>query len=169
MLLEFCSMTEQEMYRMVHEIYREGNVENARWRNPGLEDLTEAIKAEEESFVAFLRTFLEKDENSYYVLAVEGAWVSALRLTKIRDFYYLEALETAEAHRKKGYAAQLIREVVKLLKTRGKVILRDNVSKRNLPSLATHRNCGFEIETEKGINYLSGEQSDQVYGMLFKA
>lgn len=169
MLLEFCSMTEQEMYRMVHDIYMEGNVENARWRNPELEDLTEAIKAEEDSFVEFLKTFLEKDENRYYVLESEGEWVCALRLTKIRDFYYLEALETAEAHRKKGYAARLIREVVKLLKTRGKVILRDNVSKRNLPSLATHRKCGFVIEEENGRDYLSGEQSDRVYGMILEA
>ena len=168
MLLEFCSMTENEMYRMVHEIYREGNVENARWRNPELEDLTEAIKAEEDSFVAFLKTFLKKEENCYYVLELDGEWVSALRLTKIRDFYYLEALETAEAHRKNGYAAQLVGEVVQLLKTRGKVIIRDNVSKRNLPSLATHKKCGFEIEEENGTDHLSGEQSDRVYGMILE-
>lgn len=168
MLLEFCSMTEQEMYRMVHDIYMEGNVENARRRNPDLEDLTEAIKAEEENFVAFLRAFLEKDENRYYVLEIEGEWVSALRLTKIRDFYYLEALETAENHRKKGYAVQLIGEVSKLLKARGKVMIRDNVSKRNLPSLATHKKCGFVIEEENGTDHLSGEQSDRVYGMILK-
>lgn len=168
MLLEFCAMTEQEMYRMVHDIYMEGNVENARWRNPDLKDLTEAIKAEEENFVTYLRTFLEKDENRYYVLEIEGAWVSALRLTKIRDFYYLEALETAPEHRRKGYGVELLKEVGRLLSTRGKVIIRDNVSKRNLPSLAIHKKCGFVIEEENGTDHLSGEQSDRVYGMILE-
>lgn len=165
MLIEFCSMTENEMYRMVHDIYKEGNVENARWRNPGLTDLTEAIKEEEMGFVAFLKSFLAKDENRYYILEIDGQWVSALRLTRIDDFYYLEALETAEEHRKQGYAALLIREVVELLKQRGQVVIRDNVSKRNLPSIATHKKCGFLIEEENGVDYLSGEQSDRVYGM----
>lgn len=165
MLLEFSSMTESEMYRMVHDIYMEGNMENARWRNPELEDLTEAIKAEERSFVEFLRSFLAKEENRYYVLEMDGRWVSALRLTRIDDFYYLEALETAEEHRKQGCAVLLIQEVVKQLKQRGQVIIRDNVSKRNIPSLATHKKCGFVIEKENGIDYLTGENSERVYGM----
>lgn len=59
----------------------------------------------------------------------------------------------------------IIREVVELLKQRGQVVIRDNVSKRNLPSLATHKKCGFVIEKENGVDYLSGEQSDRVYGM----
>lgn len=169
MLLEFYNMTQDEMYRLVHDVYMEGNVENARWKNPNLDDLTEAILAEENDFVAFLESFFQKEENSYYVLELDGTWISALRLTKIQDFYYLEALETAENYRRKGYASLLIREVVGLLNQRGKVIIRDNVSKRNIPSLETHKRCGFEIEQENGVDYLSGEQNERVYGMILVA
>ena len=58
MLIQFDSMTAQEMFRMVQEIYSEGNRENAQGRNPDLEDLTEAIREEEGFFVEFLEEFM---------------------------------------------------------------------------------------------------------------
>ena len=166
MLLEFYSMTAQEMLRMVQEIYTEGNRENAQWRNPGLEDLTEAIREEEGFFVEFLEEFMASERNSYYVLEVDGQWVSALRLTKLDDFYYLEALETAEGHRKKGYGSKLISEVISALKQRGPVMIRSSVRKWNMESLATHKKCGFVIDEENGMDYLTGERDENNYGML---
>lgn len=166
-LLEFDVMSESEMYRMVREIYAEASLENAQWRHPELVDYEEAVKEEEMLAMDFIRTFMQKEENKYYVLESDGQWVSALRLTKINDFYYLEALETSAEHRKKGFATKIINEVILRLKERGRVIIRSNVDKENLASLATHRKCGFEIEEENGINYLTGEQSEYVYGMLY--
>ena len=168
MLLEFDKMAEDEMLRLVQDIYPEGCEENARWRYPDKEELTEAIREEEQGFVEFLKTFLAEERNRYYVLEINGQWVSALRLTKFEDFYYLEALETAPKHRKQGYGAQLINEVTELIRKRGPVTIRDNVSKRNVPSLATHKKCGFVIEEENGMDYLSGQRCDRVYGMIFK-
>lgn len=167
MLLKFNSMTAQEMRRMVQEIYAEGNRENAQWRNPNLEDLTEAIRQEEEFFIEFLEEFMANDRNSYYVLEVDGQWVSALRLTKLDDFYYLEALETAEGHRRKGYGSRLILEVISALKQQGPVTIRSSVDKENIRSLATHKKCGFVIDQEKAINYLNGDRNENGYGMLY--
>ncbi len=167
MLLEFNSMTAQEMHRMVQEIYTEGNRENAQWRNPGLEDLTEAIREEEGFFVEFLEKFMADERNRYYILEVDGQWVSALRLTKLDDFYYLEALETAEAHRQKGYASKLILDVISALKLQGSVTIRSSVDKENTQSLATHQKCGFVIDQENGINYLNGDRYENGYGMLY--
>lgn len=167
MLLEFDTMNEKEMYRMVHEIYGEASYDNAKWRHPELDDLTEAIKDEEQYFINFLKKFFQKKENRYYLLEMDGKWVSALRMTSLDDFYYLESLETAKEYRKLGYAAMLINEVILLLKKRGSVVIRDNVKKTNLASLAVHKKCKFIIDEENGINYLTGEQSDTVYGMLY--
>lgn len=166
-LIEFCAMTEGDMFRLVHGIYAEANFENAQWRRPGLADYTEAVKEEEGIFLNFLRSFMQKPQNRYYVLESDGQWVSALRLTRIDDFYYLEALETAPEHRKRGFAARLIHEVIRLLRQRGRVILRSNVSKKNIPSLATHRKCGFEIAEENGVNCLTGKRNEFVYGMRY--
>ena len=166
-LIEFCDMNESDMVRLVHVIYAEANLENAQWRRPGLADYTQAVQAEEGFFIDFLRAFMQKEQNRYYVLECGEQWVSALRLTRIDDFYYLEALETAPEHRQKGFASQLIQQVVRLLRQRGPVILRSNVDKENRPSLATHRRCGFVIEEQNGVNYLTGERSKFVYGMRY--
>ena len=169
MLLEFQTMTEEEMYRMVHGVHSEGSIINAKWRHPEKEDLSREIQEEEQYFMTFLREkFFPQERNRYYVLEVDEHWVSALRLTKIDDFYYLEALETAPEQRKKGYGTQIIEEVIQLLKKRGPVIIRSNVAKDNWASLATHQRCGFQIEEENGINYRNGEQRDTVYGLIYQ-
>lgn len=167
MLLEFTAMTDAQALRMIQSIYTEGCRENAVERYPEATDLTAAIREEEQGFLEFVRKFLAEERNRYYILEENEEWVSALRLTRIDDFYYLEALETAETHRKEGCAARLLDKVIALLRTRGKVELRSNVHKKNTPSLATHKKCGFVIAEEDGVNYISGTQSAYVYGMLY--
>ena len=168
MLIEFGKMNEQEMHHMVREVYPEGCIENAREKYPEREDLTGAIQEEEDYFVGFLKRFMESEKNRYYVLEVDGKWVSALRLTKLDGFYYLEALETASEHRRNGYAEALINEVISLLKKRGQAVIRSNVNKSNVASLATHKKCGFRVEMENGVNCLTGEERDYVYGMIYE-
>lgn len=172
MLLEFNAMDEKNMYRMVHEIYSEASYEIAKEKHPEvekIEDLEDAIKEEELYFMEFLKKFMSKTNSRYYVLDVDGQWVSALRLTKIEDFYYMEALETAPEYRKKGYASQLIGEVIELLMVHREVAMRSNVNKTNVASLATHKKCGFEIEHETAINYVTGKENEKSYGMVYRA
>lgn len=172
MILEFSAMDEEKMYRLVHEIYSEASYEIAKEKHPeveGTEDLEEAIKAEELYFVEFLKKFMSKTQSRYYVLDVDSQWVSALRLTKIEDFYYMEALETSPEYRRNGYAAQLISEVIALLKANDEVIMRSNVNKTNVASLATHKKCGFEIERENAINYITGKENERSFGMVYRA
>ena len=57
MLKEYKSMTQEERYTLVHEIYIEGCMENAREKYPDVTDLTTAIQQEEDSFVCFLQDF----------------------------------------------------------------------------------------------------------------
>ncbi len=156
MLLTFRYMTKDEMYRMVHCVYSEASYEIAKDKYPELKDLSQAIQEEEQYFVEkFLGKFMSKDENTYYVWEVNGEWVSALRLTKLDGFYFMEALETAPEHRKKSYASELIRSVIQKLEEDEHVVIRSNVRKTNVASLATHKKCGFVIEEEKD-NYFYG-------------
>lgn len=167
MLHEFITMTEAELARLPHDIYSESCRENARERYPDAGDLTDAIREEEQGHINFFKTFLAQECNRYYVLEVDGVWVCALRLTHMDGFYYLEALETAEAHRRKGYAVRLIREVIALLRERGAVKIRSCVAKHNTASLATHQACGFVIAQEHGVDYLDNTTSPHQYGMLY--
>ena len=48
------------------------------------------------------------------------------------------------------------------------VVIRGNVNKSNVASLTTHKKCEFRIELENGINFLTGEERDYVYGMIYE-
>lgn len=161
-------MNEAEMYRMVQEVYKEASLEIARERYPEREEWSDVIREEEAYFVGFLKRFMEHEKNRYYVLEIDGKWVSALRMTKLDDFYYMEALETAPEYRRKGYAVELVGEVISLLNKYGRLCIRSNVNKINTASLATHEKCGFRIELENGVNCLTGEERDCVYGMVYE-
>ena len=167
MLKEYKSMTQKEMYTLVHEIYIEGCTENARENNLDAADLTAAIRQEEASFVRFLQDFFASPDNTYYVLEKDGAPVSAARLTYCEGFYYLEALETPPKYRKRGYASQLLKEIIAYLHKQGPVDIRDCVNKTNAASLATHRQCGFVLAEENGIYYPSGTVNPKTYGMRY--
>lgn len=141
MLKEYKSMTQEEMYTLVHEIYIEGCMENAREKYPDATDLTTAIQQEEDSFVCFLQDFFTLPENTYYVLEKDNMPVSAARLSKINDFYYLEALETPPQYRKKGYASELLNEMITHLHQQGSVDIRDCVSKQIPPPSQPTKNA----------------------------
>ena len=91
------------MYTLVHEIYIEGCMENAREKYPDATDLTTAIQQEEDSFCLLFTGFFYF-AGKYLLCSGKktNMPVSAARLSKINDFYYLEALETPPKYRKKG-------------------------------------------------------------------
>lgn len=162
MLLTFKDMSKEEMYRMVHSVYAEASYEIAKEKHPEMQDLSKAIQEEEHYFVEkFLGKFMSKDENTYYVWEENGEWVSALRLTKLEGFYFMEALETAPEHRRKGCASELIKAVIQKLEEDESVVIRSNVRKTNTASLSTHQKCGFVIEGENGTE-------NCFYGMFYQ-
>lgn len=166
MLLIFESMNEEELKHLMG-FYEDGNRINASRAFPNCDE-EEALVKIEEGFTQWLREdFFPKEENTYYVLEENGQWVSALRLTKIEDFYYLEALHTPIIHRKKGYASKLMNAVIEHLKQQGSVHIRDNVRKGNIASMATHSKCGFDIEHEEAIDYLDGQTYSNCYGLSY--
>lgn len=169
MLLVFKTMTKDEMYRLVQSVYKEASYELAKEKHPDMEDLTEAIREEENYYVEkFLSKFLLKEEHAYCVLEENGEWVSALRLAKCDGYHFMEAMETAPAHRHKGYASKLMTEVLKYLAENHTGILRSNVRKTNVASLATHRKCGFVIEKEVGYNPIWDIYREEFYTMLHR-
>ena len=149
-------------------IYEEGIRENAA-EFYTKDDPMEAVRKEEASFGEFLKGFFTKPGNTYWILAENGVWISALRLSEIEEgFYYLEALETRPDRRKKGYAAKLLNSVIETLKQQGSFRICDCVHKRNLPSVRTHLRCGFSIVSETGHDYISDQDADWEYGFEYR-
>ena len=81
----------------------------------------------------------------------DGLWVSALRLLPLGEpnTWLIGALETHPDHRRKGYAARLITDMVQYLEeNHGAITLFSGIGKRNTASLQTHLRCGFIREKE---------------------
>lgn len=167
MLIEKRSFSDAEMEALM-DIYSEGNRENVPFFFPELTDTDEGLRRVKESFADYIRNdFLTSPGNSYFVLEEGGRWVSALRLYALEDCYYIEALETEPGSRRKGYGSKLMGLVIEHLSRFGSFVLRDCVSKKNQASLATHKSCGFVIDTDPGKDYLDGSTNDRDYGMAY--
>ena len=149
-------------------IYAEGNLENTDYFYPEITDKAEAVEKVEHDFCHYIKTEFFNGKNRYYVWENEGIWVSALRLNCLKDdFYFLEALETAPAFRKKGYATQLLTAVIDALKAKGRFKICVCVGKNNIASLKTHQKCGFNIVRENAYDYLQKEVNDHCYGLEY--
>lgn len=135
-------------FRQLMEVYEEGNLENARDMFP-YEPESQWLLLAEQSFYQYLKDCFFPTAGAFYaVWEVGGQYVSALRLEPYRDGLLIEALETAPALRRLGYASALLRAVMEMA---GDQKLYSHVSKRNTPSLRTHEACGFHRILEHAV------------------
>ena len=120
-------------------VYEEGNRENGALFHPELPEGQQMLRAEQ-SFHQYLKEVFFPMAGSVYAIWVEkDVYVSALRLEPYEDGLLLEALETAPAYRRKGYAEKLMRAVQMEFPQK----IYSHVSKKNTASLAVHKKCGF--------------------------
>lgn len=164
MLITISSPGELDGERLM-DIYRESNEENAEDQYPDM-DSSEAVEKIKREFVEFIKKDFLNGVNRYFVWEQDGVWVSALRLYYVQEgVYYIEALETHPDFRRMGYGARVLSETLRALEKTGPFEVHDCVSKKNEASLVTHRKCGFVIDSDVGVDYLSGERKERAYGM----
>lgn len=161
-------MNQDEIYKLINDVYIEGCYEIAKDKCSDKDKLAEAIEREKKYYANYLEHFFDNDNNDYYVLEDNNHWISAARITTSKECYYLEALETNPENRMKGFGEKLLLGIISSLEENGNIILRCNVGKNNIASYRLHRKCGFIIENENGLNFSTGEQRKEVYGMCYK-
>lgn len=155
--------------RKLMDLYGESNRENAEDFYPDADAAVGTARVEE-SFLAFLRDeFLPKPENTYWVWEEDGVYLCALRLTEFNDrLFYLEALETHPAFRRRGCSEKLFSAVIDALKPGGPFRICDCVSKRNVPSIAAHQKAGFRIVSDSGYDYPGQTSKDHEYSFAYR-
>jgi GNAT superfamily N-acetyltransferase len=146
------------------DVYAQGNLENAREMFPREDPAQWPLLAEQEFHQYLRECFFQTPGAVYAIWAVDGRYVSALRLEPYQDGLLLEALETAPNQRRKGYAVALINAVFE--KVRGQKIY-SHVSKKNFPSLETHKACGFEMLMDYAV-YSDGSVLRNNYTLSYK-
>lgn len=143
-------------------VYEEGNRENGGDLFPNESPERQLALAEQEFYNYLTQVFFPTPGALYALWEDCGEYVSALRLEPYRDGLLLEALETAPAHRHKGYAAMLILAVRKYFP--GEKIY-SHVGKHNKASLRTHMSCGFRRISECAV-YIDGSVNNLCCTML---
>ena len=145
------------------EVYEDSNREKATdW--PNLPPMFALQLAEQDHREYLQDVFFRTDGAVLAVWEENGAYICALRLEPYKDGLLLNALETAPIHRKKGYAARLIRAVQENM---GNVKIYSHVNKRNVPSLKTHESCGFRVISDCAV-FLSGSVDYRSCTLLYE-
>lgn len=142
------------------EVYAEGNLENGQELWPQLPQGQQLLLAEQEFYQYLSDVFFKTPGAVYAIWEQSGRYVSALRLEPYRDGLLLEALETAPAERRRGYARMLLLEVQRMLAGQGAVKVYSHVHKSNTPSLKVHEQCGFRRISELAV-YVDGSVNDR--------
>ncbi len=138
-MLYLATKLQEVNFGQLMSVYEEGNRENAALFFPELPEGQRMLQAEQ-SFYQYLQEGFFPVDRAVYALWVEkGVYVSALRLEPYEDGLLLEALETAPAQRRKGYAEKLIRAVQEQFPQ----TIYSHVSKKNTASMRVHEKCGF--------------------------
>ena len=145
------SFKELDFARLM-EVYEESNRENGAEFYPDEPEFRQLF-LQEENFYQYLRQVFFTTSGAVCCLWEEkGKYLAALRLEPYKDGLLLEALETAPAYRRQGYARQLI---VAVLGHFPETKIYSHVHKRNVPSLAIHEACGFQRISEQAA-YIDG-------------
>lgn len=161
-MLKIVNSLGQLRFSELMTVYKEGNQRNRKALYPHLSENTGLLQVEQD-FYQYLRECFFPVRGAVYALWEEqGRYVSALRLEPYQDGLLLEALETAPQARKKGYATALIQGVQDWLAGQGSQRVYSHVDKRNGPSLAAHRACGFEKVLDYGVSIDGSVLSGQV-------
>ena len=145
------------------QVYEQSNLEAAEERK-NLPPMFALQLAEQDHREYLQEVFFRTDGAVLAVWEENGAYICALRLEPYKDGLLLNALETAPIHRKKGYAARLIRAVQENM---GNVKIYSHVSKRNVPSLKTHESCGFRVISDCAV-FLSGSVDYRSCTLLYE-
>lgn len=144
MLRIMRSRSQLDFSQLMH-VYEEGNISNGRELYPHLSYNEQLCMAEQDFYQYLMTVFFRQKDSFYAVWESEWRYRAALRIEPYSDGLLLCALETAPDSRDHGYATALVHEVLKYLSQKGSGTVYSHVSKRNQPSLAVHKKCGFEI------------------------
>ena len=144
MLLIIRKLSELHFSKLMN-VYRESTTNTGIERYPYYSDEEQRFHAEAD-FYHYLKSVFFRQPNSFYAIWEDsGDYKAALRLEPYCDGLLLCALETAPEARKEGFATALIEAVLYYLRERNIETVYSHVSKTNIPSMAVHRKCGFQI------------------------
>ena len=153
-MLLLCTQFSELDFEQLMAVYEQSNLENGSISFPDDSPRQQMMKAEQE-FGDYLRRDFFSVKGAYYCIwAVNGVYLSALRLEPYLDGILLCALETKPSARRKGHATALLKAALDEVD----LPVYSHIRKDNRASVAAHRACGFHLHHE-GARFLDGSVS----------
>lgn len=157
-MLKLCYTIDDLDFRQLMDVYEETNQITGREKYPREIEGLQLLFAEQD-FYQYLKLFFRFPGATYAIWTEGGRYKAALRLEEYRDGSLITALETHPAARQHGYATMLLNAVKDYTKASSGGALYSHVGKTNLPSMRTHRACGFHVLEECPV-FLDGTVHD---------
>lgn len=158
-MLTIIRSTDPVPYSAIMEIYEESITRDGRLRYARYSVERQKMEAEQELYQYLKEVFFRQPEAFLALWTVDGKAVSALRMEPYQDGFLLNALETAPAHRKKGYATSLVKETLMYFRGHSNLPVYSHIEQKNLASINVHQNAGFGF-LKTGAFHLDGSHSD---------
>ena len=166
-MLKIINSMKHLRFSELMQVYHETNICNGKEFYPNLCE-SEQIRNAENDFYQYLQSVFFRQEDSYYAVWEEdGCYLSALRIEPYFDGLLLCGLETLPTGRRKGYASALVAAVLTYLQLQGSGKIYSHISKRNLPSLAVHKKCCFQVIKDHAV-YSDGSVVHNSYTMVYE-
>lgn len=163
-MLQIVSGLKELDFAGLMAVYEEGNRENGRDNYPDEPEYRQLFLQEENFYRYLQQIFFVTPGAVCAVWEENGEYRAALRLEPYKDGLLLEALETAPAYRRLGYARQLIKAVLARYPAER---IYSHVHKKNLPSLAIHEACGFQRISEQAA-YIDGSVNSRCCTLCYE-
>ena len=116
-------------------------------------------------FLNYLRLDFFPQGGRYCLWEEKGSYVAAVRFFPFKDGLLLAGLETAPAHRRKGFATRLLQAALCDLDSKETLPIYSHVRIDNKPSLRIHQACGFKVAFDHAV-LLDGTISSRYFTLL---
>ncbi len=154
-MLTIIRSTDPFPYHSIMQIYEESIIRDGQLRYARYSSERQKIEAEQDLYQYLKDAFFRQADAFLALWTVEGQAASALRMEPYQDGFLLNALETSPAHRNRGYASCLIKEMLAYFRTLSDLPVYSHIDQNNLPSMKVHQKAGF-VFLNPGATQLNG-------------
>jgi L-amino acid N-acyltransferase YncA len=145
--MEFCSVqsSDPETVAGLLHVYAQSNEYIYRKSYAGKYGTEETARAAfAQDYCDFITEFIAQDDRYLFAVRENGEYAAALRIIQMSEGgWYIEAVETAPEHRRKGCARYLLTQTLRCMRVLSARSIVSMTGKENAASCALHLSCGF--------------------------
>lgn len=167
MLKIIRSMRQLDFEQLMH-VFEQSNREKGQHEYPKESAQEQLRRVENEAYTYLLDSVFANKNGLCAVWEAGGRYLAALYVEPYNNGLLITSLETLPEARNRGHAKKLVHAVVQYLQAHGSCVIYSHVEKRNAPSLAVHKACGF-LTVLQYAAFLDGSVSHHYLTLCYRS